>query len=149
MPGYHLAQLNIARALAPLDGEQLAGFQAALDPINALADAAPGFVWRLQDEDGDATTIRAYDDDLMIVNFSLWVSRQALWDFVYASGHLGVMRRRREWFSGLGRPHLGLWWVAEGTKPSLDDAVARLAHLDRHGPSAQAFTFKDDLPPPG
>lgn len=148
MPAHQLAQLNIARALEPLDSTRLAGFQAALDPINALADAAPGFVWRLQDEAGDATGIRAYDDDQMIVNLSVWESRAALWDFAYASGHLDVLRRRREWFAGLAEVHLVLWWVPAGAIPTLDEAVARLDHLRRHGAGPLAFGFKDDVPPP-
>jgi hypothetical protein len=143
MTDYHLAQLNIGLLRAPLESPQLADFVAQLDPINALADAAPGFVWRLTDEGGnDATGNRPYDDDMIIVNFSVWTSIEALWDFVYRSVHLDVMRRRREYFHRLLEPYLVLWWVPAGELPSLEEAVDRLAHLRAHGPSPHAFTFK-------
>ena len=141
----HLAQLNVARALGPLDGPQLASFIAAIDEVNALAEAAPGFVWRLQDDASDlpgATGIQAYEDPLLIVNLSVWTMREALWDFVYSQGHLSFMRRRREWFERLGSSHLVLWWVPPGTEPTIDEAIARLDRLRAHGPTAEAFTFK-------
>lgn len=139
--GMNIAQVNIAMAKAPLDSRQLAGFVAALEPINALADAAPGFVWRLQTEDGDATAIRGFGDDRLIVNMSVWESIDALASFVYRSGHLAVMRRRREWFQRV-RLHMTLWWVPVGLMPTVADAEERLAHLREHGPTPFAFTFK-------
>lgn len=148
----HLAQLNVARALGPLDGPRLAPFIAAIDEVNALADAAPGFVWRLQDTDSElpgATGIQAYDDPLMIVNLSVWTTCEALWDFVYSAGHLAVMRRRREWFGALADAHLVLWWVAAGTVPAIEEAAARLERLREHGPTADAFTFKQEFAPDG
>ena len=145
MPAPQLAQLNIARAIAPLDSEPLASFMAAIDGVNALADAAPGFVWRLEEDDDEhpgATGIRAYEDPWLIVNLSVWESREALWDFAYGGGHLEVLRRRREWFSALGEAHLVLWWVPAGTIPSVENAVTRLDHLREHGSTPRAFTFK-------
>lgn len=142
----HLAQLNVAHALAPLDSELLAPFLAAIDEVNALADTAPGFVWRLQDDASDlpgATGIQAYDDPQMIVNLSVWASREALWDFVYSGDHLAIMRRRREWFGALGDSHLVLWWVDRGEPPTVEESLARLDHLRAHGPTPHAFTFKD------
>jgi hypothetical protein len=142
MDGYHLAQFNIGLLRAPLDSSQLAGFVAQLDPINALADAAPGFVWRLTDDGGtDATGTRPYGDDMVIVNFSVWTSIEALWDFVYRTAHLDVMRRRREFFHRMLEPYLVLWWVPAGELPSLAEAMDRLAHSRAHGPSPHAFTF--------
>jgi heme-degrading monooxygenase HmoA len=144
----HLAQLNIARALAPLDSDLLAPFVAALDEINALADAAPGFRWRLEDGESDlpgAIGIQAFDDPQVIVNLSVWDSREALWDFVYSGDHLAVMRRRREWFGALGELHLVLWWVEPGTEPSIEESIARLEHLRAHGPTPHAFTFKESF----
>lgn len=141
----HLAQLNVARALGPLDGELLAPFIAAIDEVNALADTAPGFVWRLQDDASDlpgATGIQAYADPLMLVNLSVWESSEALWDFVYSGEHLAIMRRRREWFGALAESHLVLWWIPAGTTPTVEQAVASLDHLREHGPSPRAFTFK-------
>ena len=119
----------------------MAEFVALLDPVNALADDAPGFVWRLQADDGNATSIRAFDDDVMIVNMSVWESIDALAEFVYRSGHLDVMRRRREWFAQV-RTHLVLWWIPAGEIPAVAEAQRRLEHLQAHGPTPHAFTFK-------
>jgi hypothetical protein len=143
----HLAQLNVALGKAVIDSPEMTEVVANLEPINALADAQPGFVWRLQDESGDATSIRAYDDGRMIVNLSVWESIEALWSFVYDSGHLEVMRRRREWFQRLPTAYVVLWWVREGHIPTVDEAIVRLDHLEEHGPSPQAFTFKRRFAP--
>lgn len=137
-----LAQLNVALGQAALDDPAMAWFMAALDPVNALADAAPGFVWRLQDDAGNATSIRAYDDERMIVNLSVWESVEALWAFVYDGGHFEVMRRRREWFQPLPDSHLVLWWVPGGHRPTVEESIARLEHLQAQGPTPHAFTFK-------
>jgi hypothetical protein len=145
---WELAQLNIGRMRAPLDDPQIAGFVAALEPINALADAAPGFVWRLQTEDGDATAIRAFPDDLLLVNMSTWTSVEALADFVYQSDHRGVMAHRRQWFEKLDEAFTVLWWVPAGHRPSLDEAKARLLQLRAEGPTAEAFTFRRPFPDP-
>ncbi len=119
----HVAQLNIGRALAPVDSPLLDDFNAALDPVNALADQAPGFVWRLQTDEGNATAIRAFDeDDRMIVNMSVWESIDALASFVYRSDHVAVMRRRREWFERI-RVFMVLWWVPAGHMPSVEEAL--------------------------
>ena len=99
-------------------------------------------MWRLQDEDGNATSIHPYDDDRMIINLSVWESIEALWSFVYDGGHLEIMRRRREWFQGLSTAYVVLWWVPEGRIPTVEEAMARLDHLEAHGPTAEAFTFK-------
>lgn len=139
----HLAQLNVGRLREPLDAAGSAGFVAALQPVNALADASPGFVWRLTDENGqDATSIRPEGDDL-IVNLSVWESRQALWDFTYRTEHLELLRRRREWFTRMVEPVLVLWWVPAGHVPSVEEAMARLALLREKGPSPDAFTFRE------
>jgi Domain of unknown function (DUF3291) len=148
MAGYHLAQLNIGRLLAPLDSQQLAPFVDALERINALADGAAGFVWRLQTEDGDATAIRAFDDDMLIVNMSVWESVEALADFVYRSDHVSVMRRRREFFERMAEAFQVLWWVPAGHRPSVDEAKDRLERLRRDGSTPEAFTFRSPFPPP-
>ena len=144
---HHLAQLNIAKFKAPLEDPSMAGFVEQLDPINALADGWPGFVWRLQTDEGNATAIRAFDDDLMLVNMSVWESIEALGEFVYRSGHLDVMRRRREWATYMQEAHLCLWWIAAGEIPTVDEAKERLYHLRAHGPTPTAFTFKRPFPP--
>jgi hypothetical protein len=145
---FQLAQLNIGRLAAPLTSPQLQGFVDALDPINALADAAPGFVWRLQTEDGDATAVRAYDDDLLIVNMSVWESLESLADFVYRSDHQQVMRGRRQWFDRMVEAYMVLWWIPAGHRPAVDEATDRLARLRANGPTPEAFTFRVPFPPP-
>jgi heme-degrading monooxygenase HmoA len=148
MAAHHLAQVNLATLRAPLDTPALAEFVAQLEPINALADGSPGFLWRLQTEDGDATAIRAFDDQRVMVNLSVWESIESLRDFVYASRHLDVMRRRREWFHRMADAYLALWWVPAGTIPTVAQARDRLELLARRGPSADAFTFRAPFPEP-
>lgn len=140
----HLAQLNVAHLRAPLDSPELADFVAALEPVNALADAAPGFVWRLigDGDDPQATVQHSYGDHLLI-NMSVWESLESLWNFVYRSGHLAVLRRRREWFAHAAEPYTVMWWIPEGAIPTLAEAMERLARLKADGPSPAAFTFKD------
>jgi Domain of unknown function (DUF3291) len=140
--GYQLAQLNIALPVEPLTSNRLAEFVALLEPVNALADAAPGFVWRLQTEDGDATAVRAFDDDTLIVNMSVWESLDALAEFVFGGFHAEVMRRRREWFARLRDPYTVAWWVAAGERPTVADAEDRLASLREHGSTSYAFTLQ-------
>ena len=150
MSTHHLAQVNIGRFRAPLDDPIMEGFRAALDPVNALADRSPGFVWRLQTEDGNATAIRPYGgDSLMVINVSVWESLEALQHFVYKSGHVETLRARQQWFEPLEGPVLALWWISAGHVPTVAEAVERLAHLERHGPSPQAFTFRPPFPSPG
>jgi hypothetical protein len=132
----------------PPGGPVLAEFMAALDPVNAVADSSPGFVWRLQTEDGNATAIRAFDEDTM-VNMSVWESLEALRAFVYSNrAHLDIMRRRREWFENHAEAFQVLWWVPAGHVPTVAEAEERLRVLRDHGPSAEAFTFRRHFPPP-
>lgn len=144
---WQLAQVNVALLKAPLDSPELADFVAWLDPINAIADGAPGFAWRLQGDSGDATTIRIFDSDALIVNMSVWESVQALSDYVYRSAHSGVLRRRREWFHKMTEAHTALWWVSRGTRPTIAEAELRLKHLREVGPTAFAFTLKQIFEP--
>jgi hypothetical protein len=149
-----LAQVNIGRLRAPLDRPVLAGFMAALDPVNALADAAPGFVWRLQTEDGNATAVRAFEWDQagsagVIMNMSVWESVEALAAFVYSDGHRQVLRRRREWFERMEVAYTALWWVPRGHTPTTGEAEDRIRHLRLHGPTPEAFTLRSHFPPPG
>lgn len=141
--------MNVARLLHGLDAPETAGFVAALAPVNALADAAPGFVWRLQTDSGDATAIRVFADDAIIVNLSVWDSLQAFRAFVYGGQHLGVVRKRLEWFERPRGPHAVLWWVEPGTRPTPEDGARRLTLLTDAGPSAEAFDLQHPLPPPG
>jgi hypothetical protein len=148
MAAHHLAQVNVATLRFPLDGPELAGFVAQLEPINALADGTPGFVWRLQTEAGDATSIRPFDDERVMVNLSVWESLAALRGFVYATRHLDVMRHRREWFQKMADPILALWWVPAGAIPTVAQARERLALLAGQGPTPGAFTFRAPFPEP-
>ncbi|WP_369225897.1 DUF3291 domain-containing protein [Streptomyces sp. R39] len=137
----HLAQLNVATLRFPLDDPRMTPFVDMLDTVNAAADDAPGFVWRLVEQGAaDATALRPAGEDV-IVNLTVWETREALWDFTYRSEHLDVMRRRREWFQRHAEAHLVLWWIPAGHLPTTGEALARLADLRAHGPSARAFTF--------
>ncbi|HEY4334222.1 MAG TPA: CoA transferase [Ilumatobacteraceae bacterium] len=148
----HLAQLNIARLRQPMDHPDSADFAAGLDPINALADAAPGFVWRLQTDDGDATALRPHEDPDVIVNLTVWEDAESLNDFVFRTVHSGFLRRRNEWFEPTEGPRVVAWWIEEGHEPTVEEAFDRLAHLSTHGPSEHAFTvtrpFPSPVPPP-
>ncbi len=142
-----LAQLNVGRMLAPLDAPEIAGFVAELEPVNRLADASPGFVWRLQTDQGNATAMRPTDDALFLINLSVWASIEALRAFTYDTAHMQVLRRRREWFERLATAHLVLWWVPVGHRPTIEEALARLDLLRRDGPTPAAFTFRTPFEP--
>lgn len=144
---YHLAQVNIGRARFAVDDPGMADFMAGLDRINALAEATPGFVWRLQSDSGNATDIQAFDDPRLLVNMSVWESIDALRGYVYQSGHVDFLRRRKEWFDAVETPFQVLWWVAAGHIPTVSEAKERLEHLTIHGPTAHAFTFRAPFPP--
>ena len=139
---WQLAQLNIGRMVAPTTAPEVADFVEALQPINALAEAAPGFVWRLQTDAGNATDIHAFDDDLLLLNMSVWESIETLRAFTYTTAHTDVLRRRREWFERLEAAHLVLWWIPAGHVPTIAEALDRLETLRRDGPTAAAFTFR-------
>ncbi|MER7758129.1 DUF3291 domain-containing protein [Streptomyces sp. NPDC097619] len=137
-----MAQINVATLRYPLDDPRMKPFVDLLAPVNAAADGTPGFVWRLAEEgETDATGMRPAGEDV-IVNMSMWESQEALWDFTYRSGHLDVMRRRREWFDRhVEAHHLVLWWVPAGYVPTVHEALERLAELRANGPTPRAFTF--------
>jgi hypothetical protein len=141
---HHLAQINVAVPRFPIDDERMTGFTSMLDAINAIADASPGFVWRLVSEGAnDATALRAQVDGANhVVNMSVWESREALWEYVYRSAHLDLLRRRGAWFDKPAGNYLVLWWVLAGHIPSVDEGLDRLNVLRRHGPTPEAFTFR-------
>ena len=145
----HLAVFNIARLRAPMDDPLIDDFRNNLDPINALAEQSPGFVWRLQDESGNATNITPYGDPLVITNMAVWTSIDALAEFTYRSGHVDFLRRRRDFFEPPTEAILVLWWIPEDTVPTMDEAMARLDHLRTHGPTPHAFTFRHRFDPRG
>lgn len=150
---FELAQVNVSRLTAPLDDPRLADFVAALDPVNAAADEASGFVWRLQTEDGNATAIHAFEWDTadssgVIVNMSVWTDVDHLAAFVYGEMHRQILRRRREWFQPMQEAFTACWWIPAGRRPSTDDAEDRVRHLRTHGPTPHAFTLRDHYPAP-
>ncbi len=138
----HLAQLNIAKAKAPLDSPVLKDFVDNLDPINALAENSPGFIWRLKGDSGNATEIQFSEDPLMISNMSVWASLDSLKDFIFKTHHLEFLKRKKEWFEKMASAHQVMWWIPEGHIPSLEEANARLRYLDEHGETPYAFTFR-------
>ena len=146
---FHLAQANIGRLRAPLEDPIMEGFRNQLDPLNKLADRSPGFVWRLQTEDGNATAIRPYaDDNLIAINVSVWESLEALQGYVYRTAHVDTLRARKQWFEPMAGPILVLWWVPAGHIPTVAEAQQRLQHLKNHGPTPHAFTFRIAFPAP-
>ena len=148
MADYELAQLNIARLQAPIDSPALSHFVANLDRINALAERSPGYVWRLQTGDGDATAIRPFGSEY-IVNLSVWTDIESLHNYVYQSAHIEIMRRRKEWFEKMREAYSVLWWISKGSEPSVDEAKVKLETLQAEGPTDKAFTFKKPYPKPG
>lgn len=147
MANYHIAQVNIGRIRAELDDPIMAGFVNRLDEINALADASPGFVWRLKGGEGNATYLRPYADERTILNMSVWETVETLQHYVFKTAHVELLRQRQAWFEKFAGVYTTLWWVPAGHIPGIDEAKKRLEHLEAHGPSQFAFTFKTVHPP--
>jgi hypothetical protein len=145
---YHLAQVNIGRIVAPIDSPEMAGFVSQLQPINALADSTPGFVWRLQTEAGNATAIQPYDDPRININMSVWESVEALKEFVYKSAHITPLRDRLKWFETPTDAYMAMWWIPAGHIPSVEEAKERLQIRRTRGDTAVSFSFTNPYPPP-
>lgn len=141
----YLAQINVARMLAPIDSEQLKGFVDLLAPINAIAEQSPGFIWRYQTESGNATEVRLGDDPMLLVNFSVWRDVESLRSFVYAGLHRQALGQRKEWFELPKEMHYALYWIEESHAPNLEEALERLQHLRVNGETPHAFTFRSQL----
>lgn len=146
---HHLAQINIGRLVAGMGDPRVQPFFDALDRINALAEASPGYIWRLKDDGGNATEMALGSDPLLIPNMSVWADADALFQFVYRSAHTPVMAKRRDYFERFEGAYQALWWIPAGTIPTVNDGLSRLWLLDRVGPTADAFTFKSRFPKPG
>lgn len=144
---FELAQFNVAHMNAPIDSPVMHEFVMNLKRINALADAAPGFVWRMQTDHGDATEFRPMGETTL-VNLSVWADSISLKDYVYKSDHVEFISARKKWFTPMREPHMVLWWVPNGHRPTMEEAMERLTHLRAHGPTAHAFTFSADFPRP-
>ncbi|MEO1257161.1 MAG: DUF3291 domain-containing protein [Bacteroidota bacterium] len=148
---YHLAQLNVARMLGPLDSLVMKEFADGLEPINALADSSPGFVWRLKDEGNEtaATSYRPFDDDMIIVNMSVWEDLESLKSFVFNTDHKEFLKNRKQWFSRIKEAYAVMWWVPQGHLPDIAEAIARLKYLRKKGESEMAFSFRKVFDAPG
>lgn len=146
---YQLAEINIATFRQPMTDPVNAEFIANLDRVNALAEAAPGFIWRLVGAGNNALDLRAFENPNTAVNMSVWTDLDALANFVYRNdGHREIMRRRREWFDRM-EFHLALWWIPAGHRPTVVEGKERLESLSRIGSSAHAFVFSRPFPAPG
>ncbi|MBF2046986.1 MAG: DUF3291 domain-containing protein [Elainella sp. C42_A2020_010] len=146
---YYLAQVNTATLRAPLSDPSMADFVAQIRAVNAVADADPGFVWRLRGEgEEDATSIRAFEDERILITLTVWKSLEALSNYVYRSAHAGVMRDRRRWFEKADQPILALWWIPAADLPTVAEAKQRLEHLRQYGSTAYAFSFSKPFPSP-
>ena len=141
----HLAQLNIAKAKYPLDSPQLQEFVDNLVPVNEIADKSEGFIWRLQDDSGDATNIQAFSDPNIIVNMSTWTSTDALKNFMFRTHHRDFLRRKSEWFENIPQDSYVLWWVSQGHVPTIAEGLQRLDYLRVNTDSPYAFTFKSNF----
>jgi hypothetical protein len=146
--GWHLAQINIGRLVAPPGDPRIQPFFDALDRVNSLAEESPGFVWRLKGEGNNATDLQPTADPLVIPNMSVWEDAESLFQYVYRSAHTELMIRRREFFERFEGAHQALWWIEAGTIPTVNDGLSRLWHMDRFGPTSHAFTFKRRFPAP-
>ncbi|MBS2011400.1 MAG: DUF3291 domain-containing protein [Deltaproteobacteria bacterium] len=148
---FHLAQANVAYALAPADSPQMADYISRLDEMNQLADRSPGFVWRYLTDSRDPEQ-RELPDPNVLFNMSVWESIEALHHYTYRTAHAEVYAGRRRWFAdkvGLVGGHaLAMWWIRSGERPTVEDAKERLALITSIGPSERAFTFKQRFPPP-
>lgn len=145
---FHLAQVNIGRTREPLDSPVMKGFVDQLDAVNALADRSPGFVWRLQTEEGHATSINVFGDERVIINISVWESLELLQRYVYSGDHLQLLKDKKNWFEKMPGPTLALWWIPAGEIPSVEDAKRALDTLGKEGPSPAAFSFARPCPAP-
>ncbi len=144
----NLAQFNIAEAVAADDSPEMLDFFSNVDRINALADEHPGFVWRLTDDTGIASSsIRPFSSEFILVNMSVWKDRESLFNFTYKSAHVEIYKRKKEWFKKMPRMHMVMWFVDEGHIPTLEEGMERLDYLNEHGESPHAFTFKSDFTP--
>jgi len=141
MSSYQLAQLNIANMKYAIDSPEMSDFVVNLERVNKLAEESPGFIWRLQTEEGDATSIRSFGSDIL-VNISAWEDVKSLHTYVYRTAHTKFMSRRKEWFGKMEDAYTVLWWMQKGNYPTLDEAKKRLECLQAHGPTVEAFTFK-------
>jgi Domain of unknown function (DUF3291) len=145
MTNFYLAQVNIAKMLAPIDSLLMKDFVDNLSRINALAEQSEGFIWRLKDENDNATSLKVFDDDFLIINMSVWESKEALFKFTYNSSHIEILKRKKEWFQKMTAMHMAIWYVPVGHFPSPEEAKERLSYLNEHGETPYSFLFKSNF----
>lgn len=148
MPTYQLAELNIGRMLYSVEDPRFHGFVSRLDEINTLAEQSKGFVWRLKTAEGDAMSIRAFDDDKLIINLSVWESIDDLFQYSYYTAHAELLKQRKDWFEHMTKPIMAMWWIPEGHIPTLEEAKEKLELIQSKGPTVEAFSFKHRFDPP-
>jgi hypothetical protein len=144
---FHLAQINIGRIAGPMDSPVMAEFKDNLDRINELAERSAGFVWRLKDDSNNATTLKFFDDERIIINMSVWESVDALTNYAYKTEHVEFIRKRLNWFEKMHEAHMALWYIPAGHVPTPAEAIERLTHLRTQGESQHAFTFRKKFAP--
>jgi hypothetical protein len=146
---WHLAQINIGKIVGiDINDAVMKTFVDQLEEVNALAEGSPGFIWRLKDDNNNATNFNPYGDNRIIVNLSVWETIEHLLVFVFKGRHAEVLRNRKAWFENFGKPFTAFWYVPAGHTPTVDEAVARLDHLQKNGPTEFAFDFKTRFPRP-
>lgn len=145
---YHLVQLNVAKMNADIEDPIMASFVQRIDEINSLAENSKGFIWRFQDDQGDATYLRPFEDPRILFNMSVWEEIEDLMNYVYTSKHLELLKSKNEWFTKLGEAHLALWWIEKGRLPSVEEALNKLDFIKKNGPSQEVFTFAKRFPKP-
>jgi len=149
MTTYQLAQINIARMRGVnIEDPIMKEFVDNLDSINYIAEQSEGFIWRLKDDDNNATAFNPYDDEQIIINISVWQNFETFRNFIFESKHIEYMKRRKEWFQSFGKAYTGMWWIKAGIFPTIEDAVDKLSYLQEHGPSEFIFDFKKQFPKP-
>jgi hypothetical protein len=149
MRTYHLAEINIARMKGvDINDPIMKEFVENLDAVNQIAEKSEGFVWRLKDENNNATSLNPYDDEQIIINVSVWKSMETLEEFMYRTFHAEFLKRRKDWFTSFGKAHTAMWWIPAGHLPTLEEAVGKLDLLQKNGASQDSFDFRNKFPAP-
>ena len=146
---FQLAEINIARMKGVnINDPIMQEFVENLERVNSIAEASEGFVWRLKDENNNATSMNPYDDEQVIINVSVWESFETLEHVMYQTFHSDFLKRRKEWFQNFGTAHTAMWWIPAGKFPTLQEAVDQLDYLQKNGASEKVFDFRNKLPAP-
>ncbi len=146
---YQIAEINVARMKGVhINDPIMKEFVDNLDHVNGIAEKSEGFIWRLKDENNDATSFNPYNDEQIIINVSVWETIEALETFVYKTFHTDFLKRRKEWFNSYGKVATALWWIPQGEFPTVEEAVAKLDYLQKNGATPVVFNFRNKFPNP-